>query len=81
MVQIHEDRESEIEEHQKIGSQNKALVDDMARKSVADLQFSKSQTQMMNTEIVQLERQIKEKWKVFENQQKKSEKLSLEYER
>jgi hypothetical protein len=40
----------------------------MARKSVADLQFSKSQTQMMNTEIVQLERQIKEKWKVFENQ-------------
>ena len=36
---------------------------------------------MMNTEIVQLERQITEKWKVLENQQQKSEKLSLEYER
>ena len=67
MLQIQEDRDNEIEEHQKIGSQNKALVDDMARKSIADLQFAKSQTQMMNTEIIQLERQITEKWKVYEN--------------
>jgi hypothetical protein len=42
MVQIHVDREVEIEEHMKCGANNKALVDDMTRKSVADLQFASS---------------------------------------
>ena len=37
MVQIHVDREVEIEEHMKCGANNKALVEDMTRKSVADL--------------------------------------------
>jgi len=42
MDQINQDTEAEIEGIKKFGSENKALVEDMGRKSVADLQLFRS---------------------------------------
>jgi len=61
MKQINEDTATEIEGIEKFGSENRALVEDMARKSKADLQLFMSYVSEINTEIDKYNRQIEEK--------------------
>ena len=56
MEQINQDTEAEIEGIKKFGSENKALVEDMGRKSIADLQLFKSQKNEIVSDIEKLER-------------------------
>jgi hypothetical protein len=61
MRQIDSDVDEEIEDIRKFGSENKALVEDMGRKSKADLQLFKGYVQEIGSEIEKLNRQIEEK--------------------
>jgi hypothetical protein len=65
MEQINQDTEAEIEGIKKFGSENKALVEDMGRKSIADLQLFKSQKNEIVSDIEKLERQIGERKEIY----------------
>lgn len=68
MNQIEQDTKTEIDGIRDFGSQNKALVEDMGRKSKADLQLFKGYVQDIGSEIEKLNRQIEEKKQVFNKQ-------------
>lgn len=80
MEQINQDTEAEIEGIKKFGSENKALVEDMGRKSIADLQLFKSQKNEIVSDIEKLERQIGERKEIYIKKQEMAQDLSVQIE-
>ena len=66
MLQILDDTETEIDGIKKFGQENKGLVEEMGRRSKADLQLYKGNVQDIGGEIERLNRQIQEKKAVHE---------------
>lgn len=66
MLQILDDTETEIDGIKKFGQENKGLVEEMGRRSKADLQSYKGNVQDIGGEIERLNRQIQEKKAVHE---------------